>query len=107
MGNNTTGTNVSKLLKITAETQVIQELLQKLSKEERIEVSIISTDKSKQLIWEDKPVFLFEVDHKCGNEQYNAVSVIRDLLKNYDSDVKWTRKKVEPLVLFKNTAKAV
>ena len=97
-------TKVAKLKEITDEN-LIHDLLEKISKEEMVTVSIVPTEKAKQLIWENHPIFLFEVDHRCGNERYNAISVIRDLLNIRYGD--WTRKKVEPLVSFENTAKAV
>lgn len=97
-------TKVAKLKEITDEN-LICDLLEKISKQEIVAVSISSTEKWKQLIWENNPIFLFEVDHRCGNEKYNAISVIRDLLNLRYGD--WTRKKVEPLVSFEKTAKAV
>ena len=85
---------------ITVENELCTlELIEKIKKGEKVSVAISQNGKGKQLILNGKCAFVFDTC-RCGNENYNAISVIRDLLTQYDSAGQWTRKTVEPLVEF-------
>jgi hypothetical protein len=87
-----------KLIRIENEGSIL-EILEKIKANEHVVVSIHQDAKGKILTWETNHLFAFDV---ClhGDQQYNAVSVIRDLLKHYHPDGHWTRKKVTSLVSF-------
>jgi hypothetical protein len=96
---------VKNLINIEDES-VTLELIEKLKKGEVVSVSICrkSLDKDgRSLMWEGKSIFNFDV-FRCGNSEYNAISVIRDLLNQCDTDDQWTRPKVLSLVSFSSKA---
>ncbi|MEI7557697.1 MAG: hypothetical protein WCJ45_02390 [bacterium] len=67
----------------------------------RVVIKITQGRKNKNVTWDDKKLFSYEVS-RAGNAQYNAVSVIRDMLKLQYPEISWTRKIVEPLIWFEN-----
>ncbi len=94
---------VSKLKKINDEATMFA-LLDEITNEGSAVVSIATNRENdeRQLVWREKSVFCFDLDSKCGNANYNAISVIRDLLKKHRPAGNWTRKNVEKMVVFKN-----
>lgn len=91
---------VKNLLEMSNKS-LTRELLEKINQGEKVLVSIYSNGKGKQLVWNNECMFIFDAC-RCGDERYNAVSVIRDLLKENHSDGHWTRNKVGPLIDFEN-----
>lgn len=75
-----------------------KELLQKINAGEKVIVSIHPSS-GQHLVHEQKNLLVFDVCRR-GQPQYNAVSVLRDLLKANHSHGHWTRKTVEALVKF-------
>lgn len=75
-----------------------QKLIQKINAGEKVIVSI-HPGSGQHLVHEEKKLLVFDVCRR-GQPQYNAVSVLRDLLKANHSHGHWTRKKVEALVNF-------
>lgn len=90
--------DIKNLIAVENELNTL-ELLEKIKKGEKVSVAIYPNGKGKQLFVNGTCAFVFD-GCRCGNESYNAVSVIRDLLKQYDAAGQWTRKNVEPLVEF-------
>jgi hypothetical protein len=74
------------------------QLLQKIQAGEKVMVSIY-LNSGQYLVHEQKKLLRFDVC-RSGQPQYNAVSVIRDILKANHSHGQWTRKKVEALLTF-------
>ena len=79
--------------------EVTKKLLENINQSKVIDVSIVPHTNGKKLMCENECAFIFDVC-KSGNEQYNVVSVIRDLLVRNHPTGKWTRKVIEPLVKF-------
>lgn len=75
-----------------------EEVLNQIAIGEKVVVSIQSQN-GQHLIHEQKCVLVFDVCLR-GESRYNAVSILRDLLKANHSSGQWTRKKVEALVDF-------
>jgi hypothetical protein len=97
---------VRNLIKIENELHTL-ELLEKIIQGEKVAVFVNPNGKGNTLVWNGKCIFIFD-GCKFGNQYYNAVSVIRDLLKQYDPKRHWTRKIIEPLLDFpaKNCARS-
>jgi len=75
-----------------------QELLEKIKKNEKVSVSIqYRSGVGTKIIWNNHCLLVFDVC-RSGDPRYNAISVIRDLLKKHDTEGHWTRKKVESFV---------
>lgn len=94
---------VKNLIEVQDEL-VAREFLGKITNGENVSVSIYQNGKGKKLLWKDnegneKEIFVFD-QCKCGNERWNAISVVRDLLNRLDSTRNWTHQKVEGMVSF-------
>ncbi|MFA6255679.1 MAG: hypothetical protein WC606_00720 [Candidatus Absconditabacterales bacterium] len=89
---------IKKLISISDEAFTLQ-LIKKINQGEKVSISISSNGNEKKVMSGGKSAFSFDVC-RCGNVKYNAVSVIRDLLKKHYSEGHWTRKDVESLVIF-------
>lgn len=77
-----------------------QELLEKITEGKKVVVSIVNLPSiGKDLQWNGKCMFIFDVC-RAGNERYNVISVVRDLLTYYYAMSQWTRKNVEELLDF-------
>ncbi len=80
-----------------------KELLQKINAGEKVIVSIHPSS-GQHLVHKQKKLLIFDVC-RTGQPQYNAVSVLRDLLKANHSHGQWTRRKVEALVNFETSTR--
>jgi hypothetical protein len=90
--------NVTNLVTVES-IEATYQLLETINKGEKVNVSISSHKDGKKLVWKENCLFVFDVS-KCGNESYNAVSVVRDLLKKNHPTGHWIRKTVESLLEF-------
>lgn len=88
---------IKNLIKITDQVGT-ERLVNKIATGEKVVISIRSQNEQ-QLIHNQQCMLIFDVC-RSGNPKYNAVSVIRDLLKANHAPGHWTRKKVEALVNF-------
>jgi hypothetical protein len=89
---------INNLLELR-DASLTQELLEKIKKNEKVSISIHQphSGMGRKMVWEQSCLLVFDVC-KAGDPRYNAISIIRDLLKKHDADGHWTRKKVEAFV---------
>lgn len=81
------------------DASLTQELLEKIKKNEKVSISIHHPHSGigRKIVWNNHCLLIFDVC-KAGDPRYNAISIVRDLLKKHDVDGHWTRKKVESFV---------
>jgi hypothetical protein len=96
---------VGKLTDVKSHEETVQllETIKSLEKGEKVNVIILSYG-GNSLLWQEKCVFTFDTC-RCGNANYNAISILRDLLQKHNPEGKWTRKKVESLIVFQSPDK--
>lgn len=88
--------NVKKLISIN-DYDALVSLIEEIKKGQTVSVYI-----QERTLFRDKVnLFTFESD-KSGNKNYNAVSVIRDVLQMFDEKGCWTRNKVDQKITFIN-----
>lgn len=91
---------IGNLTKVESHEDLLQllETITSLKESEKVTVATRSVG-GNQLMWNNKCVFTFDMC-RCGNANYNAISIVRDLLKRHNPEGKWTRNRVEPLIHF-------
>ena len=88
------GGEVKKLL--TVKNKILTEkLLKKIVEGEKVCLNI---NNAKELSWEGEILLTFDVC-RCGNPNYNVVSILRDLLKK-GVKIEKTRKQLEGSICF-------
>jgi len=96
---------IAKLIEIV-DSESTDMIIKTLSQKQSIDLVILSSDERHQKLLTRKnqgstPLLVFEVDSR-GNEKYNAISVLRDLVNVScaEGGCSWTRKSIEQLVKF-------